>query len=771
MNFHSNCNIKIENNKVNSLKLSKSILESINIIYDDDFISLINKLAMVINENYKFINQTIIKLQNISNDINNQLSVKNSYTNELNKFNIHNKSKFWQNINSSLNHNIGLINFILNRFFENTQNLFKKMKLIRNQKMKNIIDFVKTFNYSKINNNQYFSNRNDKNIKDINLKGFKTLKNMHNNFLNNNNDIELKSKSNNKKIKYYNESNSLNLNGPISEKTNKIINKNNSQDNIINKNSDLTKIKFNNINSDINIKNSVNNNNNNKKNNNLYYMKEHDLIKLDKLKNDLINLSSEIIKNEKCNKNNYINNLNIKMKIIKEEKQKLLNQIIDKEKSYQNNVNIIKNDKNNNFEKKYIQMGKQNSNIKSIDKINQNENKLMENLIKEMNKKNNEINQLKNKINILDISLDSSLIKNKELNIFINLLKTGLDKLKADIGTINQNNLEIYNKLIIEHNINLFFFGKYGYTFKEQKFSLKDYILITDKNYKNMRWFLLKNKNNNSNNYKDYIWVDSQHLIEKEKNVNEEENKLFKFLYHNHNFKNKHYKYKEKNNISLLNNEKDNYNDNSFGYKEEINNDHSLLISNVINNQFFIFNNYKNHKNKDDIKSYSFNRKSDNNIYQKLINNNKLEKNETNDFKKLDNLAISNIYQENNEEENSLINDIRNINNINNINNDNNPINILKQNNNIQENKILNDEAFMKTYNSTELELEAAKNQLVFIKNELRDLKHRFDVVKYSFINLFGKINFPKKYKIEITQILKLLGVDDNKISFIFDYK
>ena len=335
MNFHSNCNIKIENNKVNSLKLSKSILESVNIIYDDDFISLINKLAMVINENYKFINQTIIKLQNISNDINNQLSVKNSYTNELNKFNILNKSKFWQNINSSLNHNIGLINFILNRFFENTQNLFKKMKLIRNQKMKNIIDFVKTFNYSKINNNQYFSNRNDKNIKDINLKGFKTLKNMHNNFLNNNNDIELKSKSNNKKIKYYNESNSLNLNGPISKKTNKIINKNNSQDNIINKNSDLTKIKFNNINSDINIKNSVNNNIINNKNNNLYYMKENDLIKLDKLKNDLINLSSEIIKNENCNKYNYNNIVNIKMKIIKEEKQKLLNQIKDKEKSYQ----------------------------------------------------------------------------------------------------------------------------------------------------------------------------------------------------------------------------------------------------------------------------------------------------------------------------------------------------------------------------------------------------------------------------------------------------
>ena len=206
------------------------------------------------------------------------------------------------------------------------------------------------------------------------------------------------------------------------------------------------------------------------------------------------------------------------MKIIKEEKQKLLNQIKDKEKSYQNNVNIIKNDKNNNFEEKYIQMGKQNSNIKNIDKINQNENKLMENLIKEMNKKNNEINQLKNKINILDISSDSSLIKNKELNIFINLLKTGLDKLKADIGTINQNNLEIYNKLIIEHNINLFFFGKYDYTFKEQKFSLKDYILITDKNYKNLRWFLLKNKNNNSNNYKDYIWVDSQHLMKKKIN-------------------------------------------------------------------------------------------------------------------------------------------------------------------------------------------------------------------------------------------------------------
>ena len=135
-------------------------------------------------------------------------------------------------------------------------------------------------------------------------------------------------------------------------------------------------------------------------------------------------------------------------------------------------------------------------------------------------------------------------------------------------------------------------------------------------------------------------------------------------------------------------------------------------------------------------------------------------------MKKLDNLAISisNIDQENNDEENSLINEIKNISNK----NDNI---IIDKNNLLEENKILNEEAFMKTYNSEENELEATKNQLVFIKNELRDLKNKLDVVKFSFINLFGKINFPKKYKIEIIQLLKLVGVDDNKLEFIFSSK
>ena len=379
-------------------------------------------------------------------------------------------------------------------------------------------------------------------------------------------------------------------------------------------------------------------------------------------------------------------------------------------------------------------------------KINNNniiENKLMENLNIEMNKKNNIINQLKNRINDLDISLDSSLIKNKELNNHINILKSNIEKLKMNINSINISNNIKYKDLIISNNISFLLHSNKILHKNENKDILKDYILVSKKVYQNLKWFLLKNKNSeNSNKYCDYIWIDGKHLNEKDIEI-KKEIKLFKFNYHNHNIKNNK-------------------------YKDEINNSkHSLIISNIRNNQYFIFQNY----NIVDLnKSYSFTKKLDNSkLYKKLINFNKSKKNSLKyyqDLKKLDNLAISisNIDQENNDEENSLINEIKNISNK----NDNI---IIDKNNLLEENKILNEEAFMKTYNSEENELEATKNQLVFIKNELRDLKNKLDVVKFSFINLFGKINFPKKYKIEIIQLLKLVGVDDNKLEFIFSSK
>ena len=745
MNFQSNYNSNItnknnRNNEVNSLKFPKSLLESVNIIYDDDFISQVNKISLIIKENYKFNKQIINKLQTISININNKIFNKNLCLTESMKLNFLNNFEFWNNINETLNHNIFLIDAELNNFYEKIQSVFKKMKLIRSQKMKNIINIENTLNSLKtqMSNCKCIYNRNDNNIKKSNTKEIKSINNKRNSLLINNKSPS-QFKNNFFKLNTPN-----NFNRPNSFKQNRLINKkNNSTNNIHNNRNNISKINLHKNRSFIYSDNEHQNIINNSK----------ELIKFEQLKSDLMNLCTQMIKSENnCNRVNinnsnnniYYNKCKIlynELKNLEEINEKLRKEMKNKEICYKNIImklkkefNELLNDKlnnENNFKNKNM-----NINYK-------NENKLMENLEKEMNKKNDEINQLKNRINILDASLDSSLNKNNELNNYISILKSDIEKLKTNIDGINIKNTIKYKDLIISHDIDFILCI-------QKIFSLKDYILVDDKIYQNLKWFLLKNKNNkNSNKYSDYIWIDIEHLNEKE--INSEKD-LFKFDYHRHNIndlKNKNHNLKIR---------KININNNKF--IDEINNSkHSYIISNIINNQYFIFKNKNINNNIEDLnKSYSFTKKLDNhNIYQKLMN---FEK-ENNNLIKLDNLAISKIDQENNDEENSLINEIKNINN--------KKDNAFIDNNNfLDDNKILNDEAFMKTYNSAENELEAAKSQLVFIKKELRDLKNKFEVVKFSFINLFGKIHFPKKHKVEIIQLMKLIGIDDDKIDFIF---
>ena len=748
MNFQSNYNSNITNknngnNEINSLKLPKSLLESVNIIYDDDFISQINKISLIIKENYNFIKQIINKLQTISININNKIFNKNLGLTESMKLIFNNNSKFWNNINEALNHNIFLIDAELNKFYEKMKSIFKKMKLIRSQKMKNIINIENTLNSHKtqMNNCKFIYNRNDNKIKKSNTKEFKSVNNIRNSLLINN---KSPSQSNNNFFKLNTPSN---FNRPNSFKQNLIINKkNNSINNIHNNRNNISKIDFHKNRSFIYSDNEYQNINNNSK----------ELIKFEQLKSDLMDLCAQVIKNENNDNRVNINNLDDdfncnkceilynELKSLKEINEKLRKEMKNKEICNKNIImklkkecNELLNDKLNNE-----------NNVKKINMNinNKNENKLMENLEKEMTKKNSEINQLKNRINILDVSLDSSLNKNKDLNNYINILKSDIEKLKANLNGINIKKTIKNKDLIISHDINFILYN-------QKIFSLKDYILVDDKIYQNLKWFLLKNKNSkNYNKYSDYIWIDIEHLNEKE--INSEKD-LFKFDYHSHNIndlKNKNHNLKIR---------KKNVNKNKF--IDEINNSkHSYIISNIINNQYFIFKNKNINNNIEDLnKSYSFTKKLDNyNIYQKLMNFEKVN----NNLIKLDNLAISKIDQENNDEENSLINEIKNINN--------KKDNAFIENHNfLDDNKILNDEAFMKTYNSAENELEAAKSQLVFIKKELRDLKNKFEVVKFSFINLFGKINFPKKHKVEIIQLLKLIGVDDDKIDFIFSPK
>ena len=68
-------------------------------------------------------------------------------------------------------------------------------------------------------------------------------------------------------------------------------------------------------------------------------------------------------------------------------------------------------------------------------------------------------------------------------------------------------------------------------------------------------------------------------------------------------------------------------------------------------------------------------------------------------------------------------------------------------------------------------ELENTKIELDRITNAYKDLENRFNSLKDSFSNLLIRMKIPKKYKADMTEILKLLEFSDNEILFIIDKK
>ena len=68
-------------------------------------------------------------------------------------------------------------------------------------------------------------------------------------------------------------------------------------------------------------------------------------------------------------------------------------------------------------------------------------------------------------------------------------------------------------------------------------------------------------------------------------------------------------------------------------------------------------------------------------------------------------------------------------------------------------------------------ELEATKNQLIMIKQVLKELEKKFDTIKQISENLFSKLTLKKKEKEEFSILLKVMDFTDEKISFILDKK
>ena len=111
----------------------------------------------------------------------------------------------------------------------------------------------------------------------------------------------------------------------------------------------------------------------------------------------------------------------------------------------------------------------------------------------------------------------------------------------------------------------------------------------------------------------------------------------------------------------------------------------------------------------------------------------------------------------------------------NNLNNNTNKINTenIKEKENEEEDKEEDEESEESESVLSELryELENTKIELDRVINAYNELNNKFDLLKENISNLFIRMKIPKKYKADITEILKLLEFSNNEILFIIDKK
>ena len=73
--------------------------------------------------------------------------------------------------------------------------------------------------------------------------------------------------------------------------------------------------------------------------------------------------------------------------------------------------------------------------------------------------------------------------------------------------------------------------------------------------------------------------------------------------------------------------------------------------------------------------------------------------------------------------------------------------------------------------NDLRRELEKTKIELDRVNNEYNDLSNKFDLLKENLSNLLLKMKIPKKYRNDLTQILKIFEFTDKEILFILNKK
>ena len=507
---------------------------------------------------------------------------------------------------------------------------------------------------------------------------------------------------------------------------------------------------------------------------------------------------------------NEINELNKKLEHVSDESQLImeitslkkingnLNKKINdmKKKQNPNSNSNVNSSKENDFDiiflkEKHQELTEENKKLK-IEKENlkiennqkEEEIKKLNNEIDELNKKMNE-KDMNKKINSNNLSESdsSSMSKNSMSFDIVNINQPNSSNLNIDDFKKQNEKLiklkEMFDKYKNEKQIEI---SIYKNEFEESKkeieelklkltdnnnkiYSSENYNILCDKNYKNLQWFLLIPKSKSfSKTYEDLIWVPRKRILNIENFNNfeseyEAQNKiiadnLFKLA-------------KKEEKISKLE-YKINCYEKNLNSSNEISNNNMDISSIGIDKMNKILNQLNEAE-----KMLKIAQDENKQLKEELSKKTKTHKNKIekpNSTEESNQLAYNKKYKIVVKSDNSNENNINNENNMNKIN--------IKENENEneeEENEEEGDEEDGEESDSvsSELryELENTKIELDRITNAYKDLENRFNSLKDSFSNLLIRMKIPKKYKADMTEILKLLEFSDNEILFIIDKK
>ena len=152
------------NNSRNQIKSNNTVINLVNIIYDNEFVSLINELSSSLKDCFKLLNKLLYNIKEISTTLSNQTLYSKCLLKDyimLNKnkneklLQVMDRLDIFENNRNLLDNNISFINVNITSFFDHAKTLFKKMKVTRNIKLNNIKNVNNMNGISGINHNIY----------------------------------------------------------------------------------------------------------------------------------------------------------------------------------------------------------------------------------------------------------------------------------------------------------------------------------------------------------------------------------------------------------------------------------------------------------------------------------------------------------------------------------------------------------------------------------------------------------------------------------------